>query len=169
MAGVNPGGIPWSNIGIIWGYGFKDDIVGESCENCISLHPCQKIDIEYDKLNQIGHFIRLSTLRPVANDLLNDALRLDNELSALAATCSLRSVSNPVNMPVQFRYRLSTVNTGNTDNSIAVIEWVLIQKCFASTGMVPFCQYSFYSGSLPKVWYRLAVHNWYQNVTGKEL
>ena len=37
--------------------------------------------------------IRLSTLRPVANDLLNDALRLDNELSALAATCSLRSVS----------------------------------------------------------------------------
>ena len=37
--------------------------------------------------------IRLSTLRPVANNLLNDALRLDNELSALAATCSLRSVS----------------------------------------------------------------------------
>ena len=37
--------------------------------------------------------IELSTLRPVANDLLNDALRLDNELSALAATCSLRSVS----------------------------------------------------------------------------
>ena len=37
--------------------------------------------------------IRLSTLRPVGNDLLNDALRLDNELSALAATCSLRSVS----------------------------------------------------------------------------
>ena len=37
--------------------------------------------------------IRLSTLRPVANDLLNDALRLDNELSALAATCSLWSVS----------------------------------------------------------------------------
>ena len=37
--------------------------------------------------------IRLSTLRPVANDLFNDALRLDNELSALAATCSLRSVS----------------------------------------------------------------------------
>ena len=37
--------------------------------------------------------IRLSTLKPVANDLLNDALRLDNELSALAATCSLRSVS----------------------------------------------------------------------------
>ena len=37
--------------------------------------------------------IRLSTLRPGANDLLNDALRLDNELSALAATCSLRSVS----------------------------------------------------------------------------
>ena len=37
--------------------------------------------------------IRLCTLRPVANDLLNDALRLDNELSALAATCSLRSVS----------------------------------------------------------------------------
>ena len=36
---------------------------------------------------------RLSTLRPVANELLNDALRLDNELSALAATCSLRSVS----------------------------------------------------------------------------
>ena len=28
--------------------------------------------------------IRLSTLRPVANDLLNDALRLDNELSAVS-------------------------------------------------------------------------------------
>ena len=25
-------------------------------------------------------------------------------------------------MPVQFRYRLSTINTGNTGNSIAVIE-----------------------------------------------
>ena len=76
----------------------------------------------------------------------------------------------PLNMPVQFRYRLGTINTGNTGNSIAVIEWLLlIQKCFASTGMVPFCQYSFYSGSLPKVWYRLAVHNRYQNVTGKEL
>ena len=37
--------------------------------------------------------IRLSTLTSVASDLLNDALRLDNELSALAATCSLRSVS----------------------------------------------------------------------------
>ena len=37
--------------------------------------------------------IRLSTLGPVANDLLNDALWLDNELSALAATCLLRSVS----------------------------------------------------------------------------
>ena len=37
--------------------------------------------------------LRLSTLRPVANDLLNGALRLDNELSVLAATCSLRSVS----------------------------------------------------------------------------
>ena len=34
--------------------------------------------------------IRLSTLRPETHDLLNDALRLDNELSA---TCSLRSVS----------------------------------------------------------------------------
>ena len=30
---------------------------------------------------------------PVANDLVNDALRLDNEPSALAATCLLRSVS----------------------------------------------------------------------------
>ena len=38
-------------------------------------------------------WIRLSTLRPVANDLVNDALRLDNEPSALAATCLLRSVS----------------------------------------------------------------------------
>ena len=37
--------------------------------------------------------VRLSTLMSVANDLLNDALRLDNELSALATTCSLRSVS----------------------------------------------------------------------------
>ena len=37
--------------------------------------------------------IRLSTLTSVASDLLNDALRLDNELSTLAATCSLRSVS----------------------------------------------------------------------------
>ena len=44
-------------------------------------------------LTQWTEIIRLSTLRPVANDLLNDALRLDNELSALAATCSLRSVS----------------------------------------------------------------------------
>ena len=43
--------------------------------------------------SHIGRMIRLSTLRPVANDLLNDALRLDNELSALAATCSLRSMS----------------------------------------------------------------------------
>ena len=25
MAGVNPGGIPWSNIGIIWGYGFNNN------------------------------------------------------------------------------------------------------------------------------------------------
>ena len=41
----------------------------------------------------LSESIRLSTLRPVANDLLNDALRLDNELSALAATCSLWSVS----------------------------------------------------------------------------
>ena len=31
----------------------------------------------------LSESIRLSTLRPVANDLLNDALRLDNELSAL--------------------------------------------------------------------------------------
>ena len=37
--------------------------------------------------------IRLSTLTSVANDLLYDALRLDNELSALVATCSSRSVS----------------------------------------------------------------------------
>ena len=43
--------------------------------------------------NTADRRIWLSTLRPVANDLLNDALRLDNELSALAATCSLRSVS----------------------------------------------------------------------------
>ena len=90
-------------------------------------------------------------------------------LKELAEELSLINANIPVNMPVQFRYQLSTVNTGNTGNSIAVIEWVLIQKCFASTGMVPFCQYSFYSGSLPKVWYRLAVHSRYQNVTGKEL
>ena len=37
--------------------------------------------------------ILLSTLTSVASDLLNDALRLDNELSAWAATCSLRSVT----------------------------------------------------------------------------
>ena len=37
--------------------------------------------------------IRLSTLASVASDLLNDAPRLDNELSPLAATCALRSVS----------------------------------------------------------------------------
>ena len=35
------------------------------------------------------HDILLSTLTSVASDLLNDALRLDNELSAWAATCSL--------------------------------------------------------------------------------
>ena len=37
--------------------------------------------------------IRQTTLTSVANGLLNDALRLDNDLSALAATCSSRSVS----------------------------------------------------------------------------
>ena len=37
--------------------------------------------------------IRLSTLASVASDLLNDALRLENDLPALAATCSLRSVN----------------------------------------------------------------------------
>ena len=37
--------------------------------------------------------IRLSTLASVASDLLNDAPRLDNELSVLTATCALRSVS----------------------------------------------------------------------------
>ena len=37
--------------------------------------------------------IRLSTLMSVANDLLNDAFWLDNELSALAAKCSSLSVS----------------------------------------------------------------------------
>ena len=40
-----------------------------------------------------GWKILLSTLTSVASDLLNDALRLDNELSAWAATCSLRSVT----------------------------------------------------------------------------
>ena len=35
---------------------------------------------------------RLSTFMSVANDLLNDAFRLDNELSALAATWSLSKV-----------------------------------------------------------------------------
>ena len=51
---------------------------------------CDKDD---DETAGLRDEIELSTLRPVANDLLNDALRLDNELSALAATCSLRSVS----------------------------------------------------------------------------
>ena len=46
----------------------------------------------YDNVKSV-FLIRLSTLTSVANDLLNDALRLDNELSALAATRSLQSVS----------------------------------------------------------------------------
>ena len=47
----------------------------------------------------------LHALRPVANYLLNDALRLDNELSALAATCSLRSVSK-VQKKTTWAYRI---------------------------------------------------------------
>ena len=41
----------------------------------------------------LGETICLSTLTSVANYLLNDALRLDNDLSALATMCSSWSVS----------------------------------------------------------------------------
>ena len=37
--------------------------------------------------------IGMPTLTPVASDILNDALRLDNELSTWAATCSSRAVT----------------------------------------------------------------------------
>ena len=56
-------------------------------------HRCGQLGSECTASFFVGIPIWLSTLGPVANDLLNDALRLDNELSALAATCSLRSVS----------------------------------------------------------------------------
>ena len=38
----------------------------------------------------------LSTFRPVVNDLLNNALRLDNELSALAASVSEQGTNKPI-------------------------------------------------------------------------
>ena len=44
-------------------------------------------------------------LMSVASDLLNDALQLDNELSAWAATCSSRSVTEVTTKPVGYTFR----------------------------------------------------------------
>ena len=89
----------------IWLHGFDDVFRWHRCFCKISLKfvsggpnnnfPAlvQVMDWRPPGDKRLSEPIRLSTLRPVANDLLNYSLRLDNELSALAATCSLRSVS----------------------------------------------------------------------------
>ena len=65
--------------------------VWHSCH--IAVNTASEAEGQNNTSCQMLLLIWLSTLRPVANDLLNDAFQLDNELSALAATCSLRSVS----------------------------------------------------------------------------
>ena len=97
--GLSPGrrqAIIWTNAGI----SLIEPLGPNFCDIFIEIHTFSFKKMSAGKcrpfcfgLNVLKHLIRLSTLRPVANDLLNDALRLDNELSALAATCSLRSVS----------------------------------------------------------------------------
>ena len=65
---------------------------GRSCFDCCK-DGCRTLSNLGGDFHRNGPDDSRGVGRPVANDLLNDALRLDNELSALAATCSLRSVS----------------------------------------------------------------------------
>ena len=118
---------------------------GSVCRNCVGLFTPPRVrcasvvgprrDRSQSDSSAGPAGIRLSTLRPVTNDLLNDALWLDNELSALAATCSLRSVSK-----VQINHLgLSTESFIKSQNAMACILsfveriqlkiWHDIEKC----------------------------------------